>query len=55
VWARGGDVFVDLDGAVALSAKITTDDLGRIGLFARGDASFDDLAATALDRTDVVF
>jgi hypothetical protein len=49
VWARGGDVFVHLDGEVALSAR-TEADLGRIGLFARGDASFDDLVAVALDR-----
>lgn len=52
VWARGGDAFVSLDGALAFSAKLDAVPLARVGLFARGDASFDDLSAMALDRLD---
>jgi hypothetical protein len=52
VWARGGDAFVSVDGALAFSAKIPELSLTRVGLFARGDASFDDLSAMALDLPD---
>lgn len=52
VWARGGDVFVSLDGAMAFSAKIEVLPLSRVGLYAVGDASFDDLSAMALDKPD---
>ena len=52
VWARGGDAFVSLDGALQFSAKIDEIPLSRVGLFARGDASFDDLSAMALDRPE---
>jgi hypothetical protein len=43
---------VSVGGEVVLSAKIPEVGLGRVGLFARGDASFDDLVAKSLDRAD---
>jgi len=50
---RGGEVSVSVDGGVVVSAKLPEVGLGRIGLFARGDASFDDLSASATDRADL--
>jgi hypothetical protein len=52
VWTRGGDAFVSLDGALSFSAKMPDIGIARVGLWARGDASFDDLSAMQLDRPD---
>lgn len=52
VWTRGGDAFVSLDGAMAFSAKVPDVGISRVGLWARGDASFDDLSAMQLDRPE---
>lgn len=53
VWARGGDAFVSLDGQLAFSAKIDAPTISRVGLWARGDASFDDLSAMQLDKSEL--
>ncbi|MBI2394344.1 MAG: hypothetical protein HYV09_32540 [Deltaproteobacteria bacterium] len=50
VWTRAGDTFVSVDGAVAFSAKLDdASPTGRVGLFAEGKASFDDLGAMSLE------
>jgi len=54
VWTRRGDTFVSVDGTVVLSSlaepQLAATTLGRVGLFAHGPASFDDLAAMEIER-----
>lgn len=52
VWARGQTIEVSLDGGVALHVDVPAPGFGRIGLFAKGDASFDDLSAASLHNAE---
>jgi hypothetical protein len=51
VSSRDGFITVSVDGTLAVSKQAPTSEFGRIGLFAKGNASFDDLTAISLRHT----
>jgi hypothetical protein len=52
VWTRDGDTFVSVDGEVVASSLhdelLERAEVGRVGLWSKGPAAFDDLAAMEL-------